>query len=135
MNTLTLSVDPTNSGTPEPRPFDLVEIDKDKTTYQGAFHMGDIRELLQLYRTAAKRSGTSRGQEKCSVKFTKDVSVLNADGSGNIILPLIGQVSFSVPLGTTDLAMQECRQHIVSFLDDDTAAGSLMTDLNVLISD
>lgn len=60
------------------------------------------RDILQLYRTFPKRSGNSRGAAKVAMKITTDISVANADGSGNIVLPLIGEVSFSLPVGVTD---------------------------------
>lgn len=76
--------------------------DTNRSTYIfDATHSTDVRDQFQLYRTFSKRSGNSRGSRKCAIKFTHDISVDNADGSGTIVLPLIGEVSFSIPEGAT----------------------------------
>lgn len=71
-----------------------------RSTYtENGVHTLTSRSLMQLYRTYPKRNGNSRGSSKTSVKFTLDVSVPNADGSGNIVLPVIWEISGSVPVG------------------------------------
>lgn len=136
MNTLTLSVDELNSGTPANVIYDLVEIDKDRVTWQGPAHQADNRDLLQMYRTDAKRSGNSRGSRKTKIKLTRDVSCPNADGSGNIKLPVIVELSVSNPLGHTTLnGVRGLRQTMLAILDNDTLSDSVMDDLNILQSD
>jgi hypothetical protein len=130
-NVITLSVDAANDGSPVNQDYSRHHETTDRTTYIGTTHTEAEREQFQLYRTAAKRSGVSRGSRKCAIKFTQDVSVLNADGSGDIVLPLIGEVSFAIPLGVTDAQLVELRQRLVSILDDDSIAGSLMSTLEI----
>lgn len=73
-----------------------------RTTYEFTeTHTLVARDIVQLYRTYPKRAGESRGCAKCAVKVTTDVSVANASGSGDIVLPLIGEVSFSLPVGVS----------------------------------
>lgn len=71
-------------------------------------HTLTSRNLLQLYRTYAKRSGNSRGSSKCAAKFTVDVAVPNADGSGTIVSPSLVEVSISTPIGAEATAISSC---------------------------
>lgn len=89
------------------------------------------RDIVQFYRTYPKRSGQSRGSAKCAMKFTTDIAVNNSDGSGDIVLPLIGEVSFSLPVGVTPAQTMSLRQRIVSLLDLDDVAAKLMDLLHI----
>lgn len=130
-NTITLSVDPANDGNPENQAFLRSEETANRTTYIGPGHTLASRNIMQLYRTYPKRSGESRGNSKSSVKFTLDIEVDNASGSGTIVLPLIGEVSFSVPVGTTPAQTQELRQQLLAVLDDETVAAALVDILQI----
>lgn len=79
----------------------------DKTTYTGPLHTASMRDLLQVYRSAAKRAGESRGVQKSEQKLTRDVSVANASGTGTIVQPLIVAISWSVPVGCPDADVAE----------------------------
>lgn len=129
-NTLTLSVDAANNATPSNEVYERFLEEPNKSTYVGALHTEDDRDMLQLYRTAPKRSGESRGMKRSSVKATVDVSVPNASGSGNIVLPLIAELSVSVPVGTTDAEVIHVLQRIIAFADD-TSGESLFTKTNI----
>lgn len=96
-----------------------VEETVNRSTYEettshtgGAVHSVTNRNQVQFYRTYPKRSGSSRGASKLAVKFTRDIAVANADGSGNIVLPLIGEVSFSIPVGATHDQVSNLRRRI-----------------------
>jgi len=103
-----------------------------RSTYvDDASHSVDSRDIMQLYRTAAKRNGESRGTSKSAVKLTSDVSVPNASGSGDIVLPLIAEVSFSVPVGVTAAQTLELRQQLVALLDDDAVMAALNDVLEI----
>jgi hypothetical protein len=54
---------------------------------------------LTLYRTEARRNGDSRGQRKVALKLTEYQSVPNAQGDGVMKLPVILEISCSIPLG------------------------------------
>jgi hypothetical protein len=87
--------------------------------------------MVQFYRTFAKRSGASRGSRKCSIKVTQDVDVPNAQGDGTIRMPLIGQLSFSIPEGTDqsiyeDVARQLSAISAIRTDSPDPADDSLM---------
>lgn len=56
------------------------------------------RDHLTLTRTLPKQSGNFRGARKVSIKRTHDVVVTGVDGSP-MTLPLISEVSFSIPVG------------------------------------
>lgn len=101
-DTISLNV-PTSSTvtTPVTVAFGRVREEMDKSTYYGPDHSLEARQMMQLYRSAPKRSGESRGTQKTSVKLTADVGVPNASGSGDIVLPLIVEMNVSVPVGTT----------------------------------
>jgi hypothetical protein len=130
-NSITLSVDPANDSNPENQVFARYEERVDRTTYIGSGHTVGTRNQMQFYRTAPKRNGESRGSAKSAIKFTLDVEVSNASGDGNITLPLIGEVSFSVPVGATPAQTMELRQQIISVLDADTVSAALVDILDI----
>lgn len=99
-----------------------------QSLYQGPSHTVASRNQLQFYVTDAKRSGESRGIQKCALKLTRDMSVENASGSGDIILPEIGSINFSLPVGVTAAETKELRQDLIAILDDDEIMGRLMND-------
>lgn len=83
-----------------------------RTIYTSEDHSLASREMMAFYRTAPKRNGASRGSGKVSVKFTKDVSVPNANGDGDITLPMIGEISLSTPVGASAADMAQLRAEI-----------------------
>jgi hypothetical protein len=123
-NTITLAVDTANSGSTTNRVYTRFEELVNRTTYKGPAHTFSAADTLQFYRTLPVRSGAFLGAAKTSVKFTKAVTV--QDGAGqDVIYPLIGEVSFSVPVGTPDTVTKELRQTILALLDSDTVMGPL----------
>lgn len=86
---------------------------------------------MQMYRAFPKRSGASRGTARVWVKFTTDVEVLNASGDGNIVLPLIGEVSFAIPEGVTPAQTLELRQTMLALLDRDDLMARLCDVLDI----
>lgn len=89
------------------------------------------RSMLQLYRTFAKRSGQSRGSSKTALKVTRDVQVSNADGSGDITLPLIVEVSMSTPIGAENLGL-EVLGRISDLVVQNTAGAGIDSGKDVL---
>lgn len=130
--TYELPVDVLNNGTTEDQTLKRDDYVTNRSTYVFEdSHDREARDQVQFYRTYGKRSGNSRGSDKCAIKITTDISVDNADGSGQIILPLIGEVSFSIPLGTTDAQTLVLRQRLVALLDEDSIAGALNNALTI----
>jgi hypothetical protein len=116
-NTITLPVDVLNNGTPVNKEFVRSEETVNRTTYRGPGHTVASRNIMQLYRTFPKRSGNYLGALKPTIKFTRDVTVPNADGSGDVVVPVLLEISASLPVGLTAALAKEIRQHGVAALD------------------
>lgn len=125
-DTITLSVDVTNSGSPTSEPYTRHEELANRSTYIGADHTLADRNTLQFYRTPPRRNGEFLGAAKTSLKFTQDTSVANASGDGNIVAPLIMEVQISAPVGVTEADLVHLRQRVLAVLDDDSVSGPLM---------
>jgi len=118
-DTITLAVDLANTASTTNKVFTRHEEQINRTTYRGPGHTLQTRNILQLYRTQPTRSGNYLGSAKTALKLTQDISVANADGSGEVVSPLIVEVNFSVPVGATSAELVALRQHIVAILDRD----------------
>lgn len=123
-NTITLSVDKTNSGSPTNVVYNRLEELVNRSTYGGPAHSFASTDTQQFYRTLPQRSGAFLGAAKTSVKFTKSVTVPSAQGE-DTVYPLIGEVSFSIPVGTTAAEVKELRQTILAILDRDDIMDAL----------
>lgn len=130
-NTITLAVDVTNTSTPVDQEYSRTEEQLNRSTYRGPGNTLQSRNILQFYRTPPKRSGNYLGSAKVALKFTQDVSVPNADGSGNVVSPLIAEVAMSIPVGTSTAEMLAIRQHLVTILDRDDLVGPLNEYLEI----
>lgn len=119
-NTLTLSVDVNNDGTPQNQDYLRREEFKDRSIYIGPDHAPELKNLLGFYRTFPKQSGNFRGTCKSSFKFTKEIPVPGVDSTTSLVVPVILEVSFSTPLGTSEAVRKELRQRAVAVLDDDS---------------
>lgn len=129
-NSITIPNDPLNNGSIVNEVYERFVTETNKTTYKRDGIPYEEGDVMSLYRTEAKRNGASKGQRKSAVKFTKTVDVPNADGSGDISLPLIAELSFSVPYGTPTATVVELLQRIHAFTDMD-AAVSLVDELEI----
>lgn len=130
-DTITLAVDVLNNGTPANQAF--VSSDRsgvNRTVYHGPGHTLISRHTLALLRGYPKRTGNYYGSAKSSIKFTRDVSVSQADGT-TTIAPLIFEVSVSMPVGTTPADLLAMRQHVVAILDRDDVCNDLQAKLIV----
>lgn len=125
-NTITLSVDHSNNGTPSNEEFQRHEEQINRTTYRGPDHSVASPNTLQLYRTLPKRSGSYLGSAKVSFKFTEAATVKNAEGL-DIQAPRIAEVSFSVPVGDTAINELALRQRLIALLDSDPVMTPLMS--------
>lgn len=123
-NTITLAVDTANTGSPTDQVYTRIEELVNRSTYGGPAHSFSSKDTLQLYRTNPVRSGSFLGAAKTSVKFTEDVVVPSAEGE-DTTYPLIAEVSFSVPVGTSAATVLEMRQRVIALLDQDTVMNAL----------
>lgn len=72
-----------------------------KSTYRTAGHNIDgVTDLLQFYRTPAKRSGDFLGVEKVALKRTLSLEVTTASGL-DTVAPSIWDLNFAFPYGMT----------------------------------
>lgn len=117
-NTIVLPVDLANNGTVVNQTFTRSEELVNRSTYRGPGNTLAVRNVAQLYRTLPKRTGAFLGACKTSVKFTRDITVLDAAGA-SVVAPLILELSFSVPVGASDADILALRQHGVAILDLD----------------
>lgn len=128
-DTITLAVDVANNGTTVNYDFTRYEENLNRTKYIGENHSIDTVDMCTIFRTPPKQSGNFRGVAKSSFKFTKDGIVLGVDGLANLTSPIIAEVSFSIPVGTSTADVVKMRQRIIALLDQDT----FMNNLNVML--
>lgn len=128
-NNITLSVDVANNSTLVDQAFERTTETLNRSDYIGPGHTLQSRNQFQFYRTLPVRSGNFLGSAKSAVKLTRDKSVPNADGSGNIVAPLIVEVSFSVPVGVSAADILAARQHVIAIMDRDDIMGPLNGNL------
>lgn len=103
----------------------------DRTIYISGDHTIDSRDILTVRREMPTRTGNFRGMAKPSFKFTKDISVAGYDQSTTITSPLIGNVSFSVPVGAAAVEIDQLLDHIVSGLQNSALRENLIKQLEV----
>lgn len=123
---VTLPVDELNNGTTVDYVFTRFSDSLNTSTYIGADHATDARDLLKFYRTFSKANGNFRGVKKSAFKLTWDQSVTGVDGVSVLTAPIIGDTSFSIPEGTSDAAILVFRQRMIALLDH-----AIMDKLNI----
>ena len=116
-NTITLGVDVANDETVVD--YDFTDFDRfsSRSIYNGENHDMSARDFMTLYRTEPKQNGNFKGVGKTSVKFTRDIVVLGVDGLAQLTSPMIVEISFSLPVGTTSAQATEMRQRVIALLD------------------
>lgn len=110
-NIITLPVDVTNTDTLVNLVLSRQEEYLNRTVYIAPGHMPDSRDMFGLYRSPIKPTSAFKGVMRTSFKFTKDVLVLNPVGE-QISSPMIAEVSFSIPVGTSAAEKLEMTQRV-----------------------
>nr|URG15273.1 MAG: coat protein [Leviviridae sp.] len=128
-NIITLPVDVLNNGSTVNKAYVRSEEYLNRTVYEGPAHSLVAKDTLSVYRTPVKKSGTDLGTAKSAMKFTEDLTVLNAVGE-NVSKPAILNVEASFPVGITAAKALELRQRAIAGLDHAFAA-TLMEKLQV----
>lgn len=123
---ITIAVDVLNDGNTVDQSFDRNRVEGNKSTYLGSASSDLCRDTLNLFRGDPKTGGGSNGTRRSTVKFTKDQLVDNQAGDGQHYLPLVGDVVFAVPVGTTAAECKLIRQRLIAMLDDDALMDDLM---------
>lgn len=101
-NTLTLSLP--NGGTPVNMTITRIDVFQNRSVYHEPSHSTTMRKTCGFYRTLPKRSGDFLGVSKSAAKSTVDIAVTDAKGA-TVTAPMIGEISFSVPIGATEAAI------------------------------
>lgn len=126
-NQLNLQVDKLNDATIIEQSFSRYEEYQNRSAYIGEDHTPGTRDVIALYRSFPTKVGNFKGVGKTSVKLTRDLTVPGVDETTSIAAPIIIEVSFSVPVGTTAESVVEQRQRLIALLDND----AFMNDLNL----
>lgn len=129
-NTITLAVDVLDNNTLVDQLFSRHEESPNRSTYVGPTHSLVSRDQLAFLRTLPKRTGPYYGSAKCAVKFTRDVVVSQADGT-DTVAPLIVELSFSIPVGTSSATVVEALQRIIAISDRSDVVGPLTSQLSI----
>lgn len=116
-NTITLSVDTLNNGTPTNRVYSRFDEYQNRTVYKGPAHSFTSRDTLGFYRTPIKPDGTSNGVAKSAVKLTQDIEIPGKDSSITLVKPMIGDFAVSIPVGATVAQTLEFRQRMIAVID------------------
>lgn len=121
-NSISLSVDVLNNGTTVPRVYTRFDEYQNRTIYKGPSHTLSQRDTLGFYRTPVKNNGTDFGTAKSAVKLTQDIQVPGKIAATTVTKPIIGDASFSIPVGATAAQTLEFRQRLIAVIDHALAA-------------
>lgn len=121
-NTITLNVDAVNNGTTTPRTYNRYEEYQNRTIYKGPDHTLSVRDTLGFYRTPVKANGADNGVAKSAIKITQDITVPGKDITTSVVKPIIGDVSFSIPVGASVATTLEFRQRLIAVIDHELSS-------------
>lgn len=121
-NTITIPVDTLNNGTTTNRAYSRYQEFLDRSVYTGPNHTLTTRDTLGFYRTPVKSNGANNGVAKSAAKLTQDITVPGKVATTDVVLPMIGNFDFSIPVGATTAQTLEFRQRMIAVLDHAIAA-------------
>lgn len=130
-NTITLPVDELENDTLVNQDYTRYDEYNNRTIYVGTGHTLAQRDTMTVSRTFPKPSGNHPGVAKSSLKFTQDISIPGVDTTTTLVAPDIGEVNFSLPVGTTPAQAMMLRQRIVAALNSQTFIVALTESLQV----
>lgn len=130
-DTITLSVDLLNNGTRTNQAYTRADEFQNRSVYEGPSHSLISKDTLTFYRTKPTKSGNFNGTAKSALKFSTDTSVPAVNVADTIVAPMIGEVSFSLPVGCTAAQVKILRQRMVAILDDDAVMVQLSELLHI----
>lgn len=117
-NAITLAVDVAGNNTIVNQVISRHEESANRTRYIFDSHSLTGRDVVDFYRTQPTKSGNFRGVAKSAAKITTDISVAGVDASTTLVSPLIGEISFSLPIGFTAAQVMLLRQRMIAILDN-----------------
>lgn len=119
-NAIVLTVDEDNSGSGTvDYAYSRHDDFQNRSLYIRSDHSLASRRILGFYRTPPKVSGNSNGVAKCSLKITEDATIPGVNSETTLKMPIIGEVSFALPVGVTNAQATALRQALVALLDRD----------------
>lgn len=116
-NTITFPVDVLNNNTTVDRTYARFQEYLDRSVYKGPSHTLMMRDTVGFYRTPVKANGANNGVAKSAGKLTQDIVVPAKVASTTVVLPLIGNFDFSIPVGATAAQTLEFRQRLIAVID------------------
>jgi hypothetical protein len=129
---ITLAVDEENGGvTTTDWEYTNDERYLNRSVYTGPGHTMAAPHTLSFYRTRPKPSGNFLGVEKTAIKISKAESVDGADSVAVYTAPNIGEVSFSLPVGSTTAARKALRMALAAVLMDDDVMDALFAKQSI----
>lgn len=117
-NTLTFQVDVLGNDVLVATPLTRYEEAANRSVYVEATHTPDYRKMMTLYRTFPTKSGNFKGVSKSAIKLTRDVDVAMVDNTATVTSPIIGEMSFSIPVGSLGADIEYVRQMMIACLND-----------------
>lgn len=131
-NTIAISVDPDrNSGTAAVAvTFTRHREELNSSTYRTTTHTDAAPDTLKFLATPSKRVGEFLGVQRVTLKRTQTVTVQNASGI-DVTAPMIGEISFAIPAGVTDVAKLAFKQQLLALLDSSEGAAAVANLLYV----
>jgi len=130
-NVITLAVDVLNDDTTEDLDYERFDVYQNRTVYTSENHVLTAKDTMTFYRTFPKVNGNFPGTAKTAVKFSTDKVIDGVDGVAALTTALIGEVSFSVPVGVSAADQLILRQRIIALLDDDSIMEPLMNSQSI----
>lgn len=131
-NAIIIAVNETNDGiTFVDHNYTRFDEFQNRSVYVGDLHTTALRDTLTFYRTFPKVNGNFRGTSKVAVKFTQDIAVPGVDANTSLLVPMIGEMSYSLPVGLTDAQALMLRQKFVALTKDGTIMIPLTKQLMV----
>lgn len=115
-STITLALDADNNGSTVDTVISRIDETANRSRYKFPAHTLISRDYVDLYRTYNKKSGNFNGVAKCAIKCTKDVEVPGVDTTTSVVSPIIGEVSFSLPVGSTPADQLEIGMRLVAMV-------------------
>ena len=119
--TVVLPVDILNNGTTTNRNYTRYQEFLDRSVYKGPSHTLMRRDTLGFYRTPIKPNGSNNGVAKSAGKLTQDI-VVPGKATTEVVLPMIGNFDFSIPVGATAAQTLEFRQRMIAVIDHAVSA-------------
>lgn len=129
-NSLTIPVDVLDNGTAVPRVYSRYDEYQNRSVYKGPSHSLVSRDTMGFYRTPVKSNGSDNGVAKSAIKLTQDIEVAGKTADASVVKPMIGDVSFSIPVGATAAQTLEFRQRLIGVIDHAISA-RLVDDLEI----